>query len=112
MSPALDPAEWQRRFRKTARGRAHVRRMNLRSKGIEPEAYDAMLAAQGGVCAVCGEPETRHNQYGVLSLAVDTDHDTLAVRGLLCMLCNRALGMLRDDPAIIKALLAYRLRYM
>lgn len=53
--------------------------------GIDDAAYDALLAAQGGHCAICpNRPKTRR-------LHVDHDHATGAVRGLLCMRCNRAL---------------------
>lgn len=53
-----------------------------------------MLEAQGGVCAICKGPETKPNaKY----LAVDHDHATGAVRGLLCNNCNRAIGLLGDD---------------
>ena len=82
--------------------------MNVRKKGLTPEQYDQKWRDQQGVCASCGEPETRRNQYGVLRLAIDTDHSTGQPRGLLCMLCNRALGMLRDDPVVVENLLSYR----
>jgi hypothetical protein len=53
--------------------------------GVTVEQYDAMLAAQGGGCAICGtKPKTRR-------LDVDHDHKTGRVRGLLCHRCNRAL---------------------
>ena len=56
-----------------------------RQLGLSVEDYDAMLAAQGGVCAICGNPpKTRR-------LDVDHDHKTGKVRGLLCHRCNRAL---------------------
>ncbi len=49
------------------------------------EDYDAMARVQGGVCAICGRPpKTRR-------LAIDHDHATMRVRGLLCHRCNRAL---------------------
>ncbi|WAB10804.1 endonuclease VII [Arthrobacter phage Tuck] len=111
--------EWQRNYRKTDAGRRRTRAMNLRTKGTTPEEYDAMFAAQGGLCAACGKPETGTNQHGPVSMAVDHDHsccgDTKACascrRGLLCMRCNRALGLLGDDPETILALLEYRRRY-
>ena len=53
--------------------------------GVTSADYDRMLAAQGGVCAICGSPpKTRR-------LHVDHDHATGKVRGLLCHRCNRAL---------------------
>ena len=53
--------------------------------GLSIEDYDRLLAAQGGVCAICGAaPKTRR-------LDTDHDHKTGTVRGLLCHRCNRAL---------------------
>ena len=86
-----------------------IRRSNLKhAHGLTPAQYDQMLEAQGGVCAACGTPEVGRNQYGVVSLAIDHDHATGAVRGLLCMRCNRALGLLGDSLGTISRLLAYR----
>lgn len=58
---------------------------------LTPEEYDAILAFQGGVCAGCGEPPRG------IRLAVDHCHKTGRIRGLLCWLCNRAIGILRDN---------------
>lgn len=73
--------------------------------GIGLAEYEAMHAAQGGVCKVCGRPQqqTRRRAY----LDVDHSHVTGRVRGLLCSECNRALGLLRDDPVSVANLLAY-----
>ena len=87
--------------------------MNLRAAhDITPEEYDTLLNEQDGVCAACGLVEVGRNQYGVVALAVDHDHSTGRRRGLLCMRCNRALGLLGDDPAIIHRLLTYRERWI
>lgn len=103
---------WQRNFRATPKGKAVIRRMNLkRSHGMTPEQYDEMLAAQGGVCASCLMPETVVSNGTLNSLPVDHDHATGQRRGLLCHRCNRALGLLQDDPLVIEQLLAYRRRY-
>lgn len=54
------------------------------------EDYDKLLATQNGVCAICIKPpKTR-------ALAVDHDHNTGVVRGLLCGKCNTGLGLLGD----------------
>jgi len=67
--------------------------------GITVEQYEAMLELQNGVCAICGGINTRK-----LKLAVDHDHDTGKVRGLLCDRCNRGIGLLRDSNNITNAL--------
>lgn len=74
----------------------------LREFGITVEDYEAMLAAQGGVCAICAK-ECRSGRR----LAVDHDHVTGVVRGLLCLHCNLALGKFDDDPERIERALAY-----
>lgn len=64
--------------------------------GLTLEQYQTMLEKQHGVCALCGQPETRQ-QYGVLDpLAVDHDHKTGKIRGLLCRKCNLALGVFEE----------------
>ena len=63
--------------------------------------YMRMFDAQNGVCAICGQPElTKHNNGQVRRLAVDHDHTTGAIRGLLCNNCNNMLGRCRrNQPA-------------
>jgi hypothetical protein len=65
--------------------------------GITFDDYIVMLVSQNGVCAICGKSESAVNQYGIKRLAVDHDHITKRVRGLLCSKCNRALVLLNDD---------------
>lgn len=78
------------------------RAFDLRRRfGITLQEYDAMLAAQGGVCAVCGEPPSAKR------LAVDHNHTTGKVRALLCYSCNSALGLLNEDRARIQRLDAF-----
>jgi hypothetical protein len=68
------------------------RRHKLRKFGITPEVYDLMLAEQGGLCALCRQPCSTGR-----CLAVDHDHTTGAVRGLLCGRCNNALERAEVD---------------
>ena len=77
--------------------------------GVTIEWYDAMLEAQGGVCAICGDPETRvHKQAGtVMMLAVDHDAKTGAPRGLLCGNCNTGIGGLKHSVSNLRAAIAY-----
>lgn len=79
------------------------RELNLMSKyGITLEEYDRMFTAQDGVCAVCRREDRRRK-----NLSVDHDHVSGRVRGLLCMDCNVALGLLEDDHGRIVRLAAY-----
>ena len=77
--------------------------MLRKTYGLTVEQYMAMAEAQGHVCKICGKPET--DKYGALH--VDHDHQTSTVRGLLCGQCNTALGKFRDDPALLRAAIAY-----
>lgn len=76
------------------------------------DEYNALLKAQGGVCAICRKPEkARHRSGTVISLAVDHSHGTKGNRGLLCHNCNRGIGYLGDDPAILTAACKYILEW-
>lgn len=82
---------WQKR-NPEAKAR-YARGVHLKAKfGITPEDYDVMLRKQHGKCAVCRQPEKVVGK----SLAVDHDHNTGKVRGLLCGSCNQLLGIFED----------------
>lgn len=74
-----------------------------RRYGITPADYDALLEKQGGVCAICESPSCATGRR----LAVDHDHNTGHVRGLLCAACNLLLGKARDDIALLTRSIAY-----
>jgi hypothetical protein len=70
--------------------------------GISPAYYAEMVQLQQGLCAVCRQPEQAKSQRGrTMQLAVDHDHTTGAVRGLLCNSCNRGIGLFGDDKTRI-----------
>lgn len=72
--------------------------------GITKTQYRDAYHAQGGKCAICRKPErTARNTL----LAIDHDHVTGHFRGLLCSHCNRAIGLLQDDPKIIRRATEY-----
>lgn len=60
-----------------------------RNYGLSLTTYRAMLASQGGVCALCKKPPAA----GGKRFSVDHCHKTGFVRGLLCTWCNYVLGM-------------------
>ena len=79
------------------------RRSYLKRKyGITLERYDEMLAAQGGVCAIC-----RREPNPKISLHVDHDHESGAIRGLTCFRCNQAMGAFAEDPTLLRAAAVY-----
>jgi len=69
-----------------------------RRYGIGQAEVDAMIQAQGGLCAACKTDEPKH---------VDHDHKTGRVRGMLCSLCNQALGNVRDEISRLRGLIDY-----
>jgi hypothetical protein len=66
------------------------------------EDWDALMAAQDGVCGVCGSAEHRGKGWHV-----DHDHGSGEIRGILCHFCNLALGHFGDDPERCKSAIAY-----
>lgn len=96
--------------RNTPEAKARRRDLHLqRSYGITSEDYDRMFAAQGGRCGLCGNEGS--NTERSAELAVDHDHETGVVRGLLCHDCNTGLGKLGDDPALLRKAADYVERY-
>jgi Recombination endonuclease VII len=88
--------------------------------GITLAEYEVLELAQGGLCAICGKPERARpapmrRKGGIpverKRLAVDHDHMTGAIRGLLCTGCNQALGCMLDDPALLRAAADYLERF-
>lgn len=77
---------------KKAQKRAAHGRWILKTYGLTLEQYEALYEAQGGVCYICQRATGK-----VRRLAVDHDHLTGWVRGLLCKPCNSLLAHLRDD---------------
>jgi hypothetical protein len=78
-----------------------------RKYGITIDQYEAMLAAQDGLCAICHRPERLVIKGVTCTLAVDHDGETGRVRGLLCVNCNMLIGGAHHDPAILEAAIAY-----
>ena len=71
-----------------------------RRYGLTRTDYEALLAAQGGVCPLCGKRSEK-------TLCVDHCHRTGTIRGLLCRQCNFALGCFTDSQAAMIAAIAY-----
>lgn len=75
------------------------RKSHLKRKyGLTLEAFDAMLASQGGGCGICGNPDADN---------VDHDHRTGRVRGILCFNCNVAIGHVGEDAERARSVADY-----
>ena len=77
--------------------------------GLSMETYNLMLAAQNGVCAICKGMETyKPKSYaGPKALSVDHNHETGAIRGLLCSNCNYIIGHCKEDRDILIEAIKY-----
>jgi hypothetical protein len=74
--------------------------------GITPEEYAQRTSLP---CEICGALEPR-GKTGC-GMQVDHDHDTGELRGTLCGACNRAIGLMRDDPERLESAAAYLRSY-
>jgi len=60
---------------------------------------------------ICGMPETLVRRGTLCELTIDHDHATGQIRGLLCNNCNRAIGLLKDNPQTLRQAAAYLDRF-
>jgi hypothetical protein len=76
--------------------------------GITISDYNKMLDEQKGVCRICKNPElSKHKNGKIRDLAVDHDHKTKKIRGLLCSMCNMGLGKFRENTEYLKGAIEY-----
>ena len=94
--------KWRRkRYAADAAYRRRILKANfivrLRNKyGITWEFYQTRVRAQQNRCAICGKrPKGRR-------LHLDHEHASGAFRGLLCLSCNRMLGLAKDSPEVLR----------
>lgn len=96
--------DYKKRHRDRILKRKRERRLQ-ETYGISVAEYDALLVAQGGVCAICKTvPSTAKRMH------VDHCHDTGVVRGILCHYCNTAIGAFREDLEVLLFALQYLIR--
>lgn len=70
--------------------------------GMSMDDYQALIAKQGGGCAIC-----KTVLEGLRQVHTDHDHGTGLVRGILCQRCNLGLGHFRDDTKLLRAAIGY-----
>ena len=91
-------------YAKTPKQQRNYKSRMLRRFGMTLPEYDSLVVAQGGRCAIClkESPGSRYNRF-----AVDHDHKTGKVRGLLCRACNTGLGFFEDDQKLLMSAMRY-----
>ena len=77
------------------------------SFGLSLDKYNEMFEAQQGKCAICNQSETQMRNGKLKTLAVDHDHKSGVIRGLLCFDCNTGIGKLKDDPQVLQSAIQY-----
>lgn len=90
---------------KSCLSKAGAKRALASKYGLTEDEYHTLLESQLGVCKICGTAHNPAVKGG--RLAVDHDHGTGAIRGLLCRQCNSGLGMFRDSPDLMRNAIRY-----
>ena len=88
-------------------GKERKRQSRLARYNLTVKQYELMLKAQNGVCAICKQPEIIKQNNRIIRLAVDHDHTTGKIRGLLCSTCNILLAHVENNPEILKEIPRY-----
>jgi hypothetical protein len=105
--PAELVAEYDAEMKRRRAARNAGKRLEgrLRQKyGMTVADFERMKSEQDGICAICGQPLGD-------DIAIDHDHGTGKVRGLLHRGCNTGIGLLREDPDVLEGAIAYLLRH-
>jgi|ERR1017187_7892677 hypothetical protein len=108
-----DREAWNRRGREYYHATKHDPNKKVRRRKYEYEKkfnltieqYDEMLRQQDYKCAICRRdtPNKKQNTHW----AVDHDHTTGKVRGLLCQNCNQGLGKFKDNKILLEEAIKY-----
>lgn len=85
--------------------RQYRRNWHIQNKyGMSPEEFESWWIIGKGKCFICNKdlkmPAPKRGQ-GLDIVAIDHDHKTGNVRGLLCNGCNKAIGLFNDNLDII-----------
>ncbi len=91
-------------YRRECRDCRSVHRKLLRSN---KQTRQALAKKQNNACAICGRVDESDGK----SLALDHDHETHTIRGLLCMRCNTGIALLGEEPTVLLQAVKYLRRH-
>jgi hypothetical protein len=97
----LSPEEKRKKASKNSCNNYEYRKQYRLKKryGLTTEEFSAMVLSQNNKCKICG--------VEMSSPQVDHNHLTGEVRSLLCRPCNTSLGLLKEDPQILRNMISY-----
>jgi hypothetical protein len=89
----------------------YVRNWHIKKKyGFENDEFDAWWIVFKGKCGICNNdlkmPLPQRGQP-LNVVAIDHDHKTGKIRGLLCNACNKGLGLFHDSPDLLISAIRY-----
>jgi hypothetical protein len=103
-NPLIDKTFCQRhRDAYNQRVRKDKKKYHLREFGLSLVEYNQLVEKQMNRCVICGWQWTE----GHKKLAVDHNHVTGKIRGLLCANCNAGLGQFKDNPWLLQKAAEY-----
>lgn len=92
VKPEIQYKTWERNLRRNYR--------------MTPDDFNKLWKDQDGKCAIC-QIDMQPRGRKLDAAAVDHNHATGEVRGLLCRACNHGIGCLKDSPDVLKAAAKY-----
>lgn len=97
------------RLRRLKEGQLRNTKEVCRRLKLEVSDYYNMVNNQNNLCAICFSSETRlaRNKNKVCELAIDHDHLTGMIRGLLCHDCNTGIGKFKDSTHLLQSAIQY-----
>lgn len=90
----------EKKYYQPIEARKNALRLNHK---ITLEQYNEIFIKQNGLCAICHA----HQSSDKRSFAVDHDHVTGSIRGLLCFSCNISLGHFKDNVQYLENAIEY-----
>lgn len=99
-------AEYMKGYAKTENYMVSRTKRRFKTYNITALEFNSMWENQNGCCAICQvklQPRGRSKN----SAAIDHNHKTREVRGILCRGCNHGIGSLGDNPTTLIAAAEY-----
>lgn len=94
--------ERNRAYRTTENGRRRTWLADVKRRyNVSGEEAEAIVRKRMGKCEICGDRSTVIHKGVVRNLAIDHDHQTGHIRGVLCNACNLGLGSFRDNEELL-----------